>query len=98
MGFLIQKILNGNILRSSNIGAKRPTDSLTMSDAVSSPCIGICRLNAAQVCVGCGRSIAEIAEWLAASDARRAAIRIEASARLKSLQPTLIPTPLVPHE
>jgi predicted Fe-S protein YdhL (DUF1289 family) len=43
------------------------------------------------MCVGCGRTVDEIAEWLAASDARRTAIRIEASVRLKNLQPT--PTP-----
>lgn len=28
-----------------------------------SPCIGVCELNEHQVCVGCGRSIAEIATW-----------------------------------
>jgi predicted Fe-S protein YdhL (DUF1289 family) len=50
--------------------------------AVVSPCVKICQLNAQRVCVGCGRTADEIAEWLAASDARRAAIRQAASARL----------------
>jgi len=59
-----------------------------VSDAVPSPCIGVCRLNPRQECVGCGRTGNEIAEWLAASDARRAAILLEAEARLKSLQLT----------
>jgi len=47
----------------------------------------VCRLNGVGVCIGCGRTGNEIAEWLAASDARRAAIRLAASARMKDLQP-----------
>jgi hypothetical protein len=39
--------------------------------AVASPCINICRLDAQGLCVGCRRTIDEIAEWSRASDARR---------------------------
>lgn len=39
--------------------------------AVPSPCINICRLDAQGLCVGCRRTLSEIAEWSAASDARR---------------------------
>ena len=39
--------------------------------AVPSPCIGICRLDAQELCVGCRRTIDEIAEWSRASAARR---------------------------
>jgi predicted Fe-S protein YdhL (DUF1289 family) len=60
-----------------------------------SPCIAVCRLNGVQVCIGCGRTGNEIAEWLAASDTRRAAIRLAASARMKNLQPM---QPVVSHE
>jgi predicted Fe-S protein YdhL (DUF1289 family) len=66
-----------------------------MIEVVASPCIDICRLNARQVCIGCGRTGNEIAEWLGASNARRAAIVLEARARLNAMQPTL---PVVPHE
>jgi predicted Fe-S protein YdhL (DUF1289 family) len=66
-----------------------------VTDTTQSPCIGVCRLNHVQVCVGCGRTGNEIAEWLAASDKRRAAIRLAASARMKSLQPM---QPAVSHE
>jgi uncharacterized protein len=47
-----------------------------------SPCISVCRLDpASKVCVGCGRTIAEIAAWPDLSDAERQAIirRLEAS-------------------
>jgi predicted Fe-S protein YdhL (DUF1289 family) len=41
----------------------------------TSPCIGVCTLDpATQVCVGCGRSIAEIAAWPSLSEAERKAI------------------------
>jgi uncharacterized protein len=35
---------------------------------VESPCVNVCKLDAARVCIGCGRSVAEIREWKAASD------------------------------
>ena len=28
-----------------------------------SPCVGVCRLNTQEICVGCGRSVDEIAQW-----------------------------------
>lgn len=45
-----------------------------MSESLASPCVDICELNAGNVCRGCGRSLAEIAEWPAAADARKAQI------------------------
>ena len=39
---------------------------------IASPCVSICRLNDEQICIGCGRSAAEITAWLAYSDAQRA--------------------------
>ena len=53
---------------------------------VESPCVNICRLNSDGFCVGCGRTGEEIAQWLAASESQRLAIRQAASARLKSVQ------------
>jgi uncharacterized protein len=38
---------------------------------VASPCVDICRLDAQGLCVGCRRTLGEIAEWSRASDARR---------------------------
>jgi predicted Fe-S protein YdhL (DUF1289 family) len=48
----------------------------------ASPCIGVCRLEPrSQVCVGCGRTIAEIAAWptLSAEERRAIVARLEAS-------------------
>ncbi len=39
--------------------------------AVPSPCVDICRLDAQGLCIGCRRTLSEIAEWPAAGDARR---------------------------
>jgi predicted Fe-S protein YdhL (DUF1289 family) len=38
---------------------------------VSSPCIGVCELDAAGLCIGCRRSGDEIAHWLRLSEAQR---------------------------
>jgi uncharacterized protein len=38
---------------------------------VASPCIDVCRLDAQGLCVGCLRTLDEIAEWPRASEARR---------------------------
>lgn len=50
----------------------------------TSPCIGVCTLDpATRICVGCGRSITEIAAWPSLSEAERKAIL----ARLKQTPP-----------
>lgn len=36
-----------------------------------SPCKKICRLDADGLCIGCGRTLAEIADWTWLSDAER---------------------------
>jgi predicted Fe-S protein YdhL (DUF1289 family) len=46
-------------------------DASLKAAAVPSPCINICRLNAQGLCIGCRRTLSEIAEWSGASDARR---------------------------
>ena len=39
--------------------------------SVPSPCTGVCRLDANNLCIGCGRLLAEIAAWSSASEAER---------------------------
>jgi predicted Fe-S protein YdhL (DUF1289 family) len=51
-------------------------------DPVASPCRDICRLDGADVCVGCGRSLAEIEEWSRAGRERRLQICAAARARM----------------
>lgn len=51
--------------------------------AIQSPCIKICTLDVdAKVCVGCGRTIDEIAGWARMSDSERQRIMTELPARL----------------
>jgi uncharacterized protein len=51
---------------------------------IQSPCIKICTLDARSgLCLGCGRTIDEIARWGGMSDAERARIMAELPARTK---------------
>ncbi|MGJ0507817.1 MAG: DUF1289 domain-containing protein [Methylocystis sp.] len=52
---------------------------------VESPCNKICTLNADHVCVGCGRSRAEIGAWSQMSDAERRRVVVKAKARLAAM-------------
>jgi predicted Fe-S protein YdhL (DUF1289 family) len=45
--------------------------ALSGEAGVPSPCIDICRLDSQGFCIGCRRTIDEIAEWSRASEARR---------------------------
>ena len=50
---------------------------------VASPCRDICQLDAGNICVGCGRSVAEITEWSRASRERKLQICTLARARFE---------------
>jgi hypothetical protein len=39
--------------------------------AVPSPCVDVCKLDAQGLCIGCRRTLGEIAEWSRAGEARR---------------------------
>jgi hypothetical protein len=53
---------------------------------LKSPCIKVCQMDPARgVCIGCCRSLDEIARWGGMTDAERAAIMSELHARRKSL-------------
>jgi len=56
------------------------------SPPVPSPCREICRLDAQDICVGCGRSLGEIAEWSEAGRERRLQICAAARERLAGLE------------
>ena len=53
--------------------------------AVASPCVDICRLDAQGLCIGCRRTLGEIAEWSQASDARR--LEILGALKTRALRP-----------
>ncbi|RIY01829.1 DUF1289 domain-containing protein [Aureimonas flava] len=51
---------------------------------LASPCVRVCALDAAgALCVGCGRTIQEIAAWSGMSEASRLAIMGELAERLR---------------
>jgi predicted Fe-S protein YdhL (DUF1289 family) len=55
---------------------------------MESPCTKVCTLDArSELCLGCGRTIDEIAGWAAMSEAERARIMAELPKR-RSAQPT----------
>jgi hypothetical protein len=50
---------------------------------IESPCIKVCTLEARSgLCLGCGRTIDEIARWSSMNDAERARVIAELPARL----------------
>jgi predicted Fe-S protein YdhL (DUF1289 family) len=54
--------------------------------AIASPCNKVCTVEPASgLCIGCGRSLAEIASWIGLSDAERSRIMAELPQRLASL-------------
>jgi hypothetical protein len=54
---------------------------------VETPCVNICLLDQETgTCLGCGRTIDEIAQWAAMSDAERRAVMAALPARMKQLE------------
>ena len=59
------------------------TESATRSTMIATPCIEICTLEARSgLCLGCGRTVDEIARWTAMSEAERARVMSELPWRL----------------
>lgn len=52
--------------------------------AVPSPCIDVCKLDPQGLCIGCRRTLGEIAEWSTAGNERRREILAEL--RLRSTE------------
>jgi predicted Fe-S protein YdhL (DUF1289 family) len=51
--------------------------------AISTPCVKVCVIDPqSALCVGCGRTLAEIAAWTAMSEAERAAVMAGLGSRL----------------
>jgi hypothetical protein len=64
-----------------------PADSALRLMMIESPCNKICTLDARSgFCLGCGRTVDEIARWTAMSAAERACVMAELPARLAASQ------------
>jgi uncharacterized protein len=60
---------------------------MASEDGISSPCNRVCVMHpASRICVGCGRSLKEIARWAAFSEAERRAVMARLPARLAALK------------
>jgi len=61
---------------------------------MDSPCNSICTLNDADICVGCGRSIAEIAGWAQFDEQRQRSVIELSRCRLARLGESSPPAPV----
>ena len=53
---------------------------------ISTPCLGVCAVSGAHnLCIGCGRTLKEIASWTRLSEPERLAIMAQLPARLAAL-------------
>ena len=61
-------------------------DTMASEDGISSPCNRVCVMHpASRICVGCGRSLDEIARWSDFAPAERARIMAQLPPRLATL-------------
>lgn len=59
-------------------------NTFNAASSIESPCIKVCKIEEATgLCLGCGRSLAEIARWGSMSSAERRAVMNELPQRLK---------------
>ena len=57
---------------------------------IESPCVKICTLDTqAGLCLGCGRTLAEIADWVRMSREKRTQIMAQLPTRLAAARPVL---------
>lgn len=61
---------------------RAPQSAAKVESMIDSPCVKICELDRDDVCVGCGRTRAEIAGWTSMSDAQKAKVVEQAGRRL----------------
>jgi uncharacterized protein len=52
---------------------------------VASPCIKVCLLDTRNICVGCGRTLREIADWSRMTDDEQSAVCEQAALRRQAL-------------
>ena len=53
---------------------------------VRSPCVGVCRCNERDVCIGCGRTRQEIARWMEMTDEEKEWCKAQCPERLVKLR------------
>jgi predicted Fe-S protein YdhL (DUF1289 family) len=66
----------------------RLTESAVMDPTLESPCVRNCCLNNDDVCLGCGRTLAEITRWRSVSDTERREMWKRAAERRAQMRST----------
>ena len=66
-----------------SIHLQRPLVRVEPVKLISSPCVKICTL-VDKICIGCGRTQKEIAEWLTATDQRKKEIKESSGKRISN--------------
>jgi len=62
---------------------------MTSETSISSPCNRVCVVHpVARICIGCGRSLDEIARWIALTEAERMVVMAQLPARLAAVNGT----------
>jgi predicted Fe-S protein YdhL (DUF1289 family) len=78
------------VFRTIRFMVPRDSESIMNQTAIESPCVKVCTLDTrAGLCLGCGRTLAEIAGWVRMSAEERKRIMAELPERLASRTPTL---------
>ncbi len=59
--------------------------AVNATEAIDSPCVGVCTLGPGDICVGCLRTSSEIGNWLNFTNQQRQRIIAELPQRLEAL-------------
>lgn len=71
----------------AKINLMNSTDAGNPADWPASPCIGVCEFDDAEgLCLGCGRTMSEISNWLGLDAGARAAVFEQLADRLERLK------------
>lgn len=70
---------------------KSPASVLGPPRAIATPCVKVCVVDgASSLCLGCFRTLSEIAGWSALSEEERAAVMADLPARRSQVNPALL--------
>jgi predicted Fe-S protein YdhL (DUF1289 family) len=77
---------------------RKPPDLLHISNmSIETPCIAVCMIDPkTSLCLGCGRTLPEIARWHRIESAERLAVMAQLSARMT--EAGLTPPPIKPRQ
>ena len=74
-----------------NVTPKPPASVPGPPRAIATPCVKVCVVDgASSLCLGCFRTLSEIAGWSALSEEERAAVMADLPARRSQVDPALL--------